>query len=96
MAMPSKLASALLHDALHLIHPLGIKPDEPNADRERFVAELRSYYYADYRNVGDEEDRFARAVRDAEKDTAYLAGLGISLEQAVVNRQMWLAEVGAP
>ena len=96
MAMPSKLASVLLHDALHLMHPLGIKPGEPNADREKFVAEIRSYYYADYRNVRDEEVRFERAVRDAESDTAYLAGLGISIEQVVLNRQMWLAEAGGP
>jgi hypothetical protein len=93
---PANLATVLLHESLHLLHPLAIRQGDAGWERERFLAELRSYYYATYRNVGDPELRFERAARDAEKDTGYLLGAGLSVEQLLPQRETWLAEAGAP
>jgi len=91
--LPSgKLDEVLLHEALHLYHPLAIAPGQAGADKEKFVSELRSYYYATYRNVNNLELRFERAVGDAEKGTGYLAGLGVSVGQVLPDRERWMAE----
>ena len=45
----SDLTDHLLHEAIHINNPLAIEQGKPGWERERFVSELRSYYFADYR-----------------------------------------------
>lgn len=96
MLNTENLATVLLHEMIHLGHPLAIAPGQPGAEREKFISEIRCYYYATYRHINNLELRFERAVLDAEKDTGYLAGSGIPIEQVLLNRLTWMAEVGVP
>lgn len=93
---PDRLATVMLHETLHLNKPLAIPEGQAGADREHFISEIRSYYYAQYRNVADPQRRFELAVTDAEKDTQYLMNSNISKEDVFLNREQWMKEVGTP
>src|SRR5262245_51329020 len=60
-----KLKMTLLHESFHLRYVLQANHNS----QDKFIAELRAYYYAEYRDVKDLRRRFELAARSAAKDS---------------------------
>jgi hypothetical protein len=85
----NKLKMTLLHEAFHLRYPL----PRGHSSRDRFVAELRAYYYAEHRDVRDLRRRFELAARSAAKDSGDVAIDSPDFEGRVANRAYWLQQI---
>ena len=84
-----KLKMTLLHEAFHLRYPL----PRGNSSRDKFIVELRAYYYAEYRDVKDLTRRFELAARSAAKDSEDVAIDGPDFAARVANRSYWLQQI---
>lgn len=85
----NKLKMTLLHETFHLRYPL----PRGNNSRDKFIAELRAYYYAEHRDVKDLKRRFELAARSAAKDSGNVAIDGPDFAGRVVNRAYWLQQI---
>ena len=85
----NKLKTTLLHESFHLRYPL----PRGHSSRDKFVAELRAYYYAEFRDVKDLKRRFELAARSAAKDSGDVAIDGPDFAARVVNRAFWLQQI---
>lgn len=83
-----KLKMTLLHEAFHLRYPL----PRGYSSRDKFIVELRAYYYAEYRDVKDLTRRFELAARSAAKDSGDIAIDGPDFAARVANRSHWLQQ----
>ena len=84
-----KLKTTLLHESFHLRYPL----PRGHSSRDKFIAELRAYYYAEHRDVNDLRRRFELAARSAAKDSGDVAIDGPDFAARVVNRALWLQQI---
>lgn len=84
-----KLKMTLLHESFHLRYPL----PRGNSSRDKFIVELRAYYYAEYRDVKDLTRRFELAARSAAKDSGDVAIDGPDFAARVANRSYWLQQI---
>lgn len=84
-----KLKMTLLHESFHLRYPL----PRGNSSRDKFIAELRAYYYAECRDVKDPTRRFELAARSAAKDSGDVAIDGPDFAARVANRFSWLQQI---
>lgn len=81
-----KLKMTLLHESFHLRYPLL----RGHSSRDKFIAELRAFYYAEYRDVKDLKKRFELAARSAAKDSGDVAIDGPNFDKRVMERTTWL------
>jgi hypothetical protein len=84
-----KLKMTLLHEAFHLRYPL----PRGNSSRDKFIVELRAYYYAEYRDVKDLTRRFELAARSAAKDSGDVAIDSPDFATRVASRSHWLQQI---
>jgi hypothetical protein len=84
-----KLKMTLLHESFHLRYPL----PRGHSSRDKFIAELRAYYYAEFRDVKDLRRRFELAARSAAKDSGDVAIDGPDFAARVANRTHWLQQI---
>lgn len=84
-----KLRMTLLHESFHLRYPL----PRGHSSRDKFIAELRAYYYAEYRDVKDFKRRFELAARSAAKDSGDVPIDGPDFDKRVANRSSWLQQI---
>lgn len=84
-----KLITTLLHEAFHLRYVL----PRGYSSRDKFIVELRAYYYAEYRDVKDLKRRFEFAARSAAQDSGDVAIDGPDFAARVANRAYWLQQI---
>jgi hypothetical protein len=84
-----KLKMTLLHEAFHLRYPL----PRGYSSRDKFIVELRAYYYAEYRDVKDLTRRFELAARSAAKDSKDVSIDGPDFAARVANRSYWFQQI---